>query len=230
MLADTMEGLIEAIHFREYIQSSSNNDVQARIRIENIHELIRQLRLFERTDGRDLMGFLAKLCIEKPAPSDDPLADVVTLMTLHSSKGLEFPAIYIIGCEEGLIPHANAFERNEPEFLTQNPILPPTDGADDDVDAPLDTSNDPNVSSLAEERRLFYVGMTRAKKYLTLTRCATRRHNNQMEPSPPSRFLADIPKDCIERESATSEAAQRLQKENEAAAQNFFAQLHDLFK
>lgn len=232
MLADTMEQLIEAIHFREYIQSSSNSDVQARIRMENIHELIRQLRLFERIDGRDLMGFLAKICVEKTAASDDPLADVVTLMTLHSSKGLEFPAVYIIGCEDGLIPHANALERNEPEFLTMNmhDASNSVSATDDDSEADTKKANDPNVSSLAEERRLFYVGMTRAKKYLTLTRSATRRHNNQTEPSLPSRFLADIPEHCIERESATSEAAQRLQRETQAAADNFFAQLHDLFK
>ena len=228
MLADTMEQLIEAIHFREYIQSSSNNDVQARIRMDNIRELVSQLRLFERTDGRDLMGFLAKICVEKTSPSDDPLADVVTLMTLHSSKGLEFPAVYIIGCEDGLIPHANAFERNDPEFLTMGQTQPSTNDEDEKEDST--TSNEQSVSSLAEERRLFYVGMTRAKKYLTLTRSATRRHNNQTEPSPPSRFLANIPETCIERESATSEAAQRLQKENEAAADNFFAQLHELFK
>ena len=197
-MATTMQELIDAIHFKEWIQSSSSSDVQARIRTDNIRELLNALALFERTEGRDLMGVLEKICIEPPQQkNEDPNADVVTLMTLHSSKGLEFPAVFIVGCEENLLPHANALDP-------------------------------PNPDALAEERRLFYVGMTRAKKFLTLTRSKTRHKLYQTDNSAPSRFLDDIPDNCIEFNEAESEAAKTLRKETEAIAAEGFARLRAL--
>jgi len=199
-MATIMQDMIDAIHFKEWIQSSSSSDVQARIRTENIRELLNALALFERTDGHDLMGFLQKICIEPPQQkNDDPNADVVTMMTLHSSKGLEYPAVFIVGCEENLIPHANSLDP-------------------------------PNPDALAEERRLFYVGITRAKKYLTLTRSKTRHKLYQTDSSTPSRFLADIPAETIEFNEAESEAAKSMRKENEDMAAHYLAAIKELLK
>jgi DNA helicase-2/ATP-dependent DNA helicase PcrA len=84
-------------------------------------------------------------------------------MTLHSAKGLEFEACYIVGLEDHLLPH----EKNQ------------------------------TAEKLEEERRLFYVGITRAKKYLTLSMCRSRKKHGKPVPSNPSRFLFEIPKEVV---------------------------------
>ena len=95
----------------------------------------------------------------------DEHADSVQLMTLHAAKGLEFPAVFLCGMEEGLFPHQRSIE---------------------------------NHAQLEEERRLCYVGMTRAKRRLFLTSAESRRlHRQETYPSP-SRFLREIPPDLIE--------------------------------
>lgn len=91
--------------------------------------------------------------------------DAVTLMTLHSAKGLEFPVVFIIGLEEGVLPYFKALD---------------------------------NPGEINEERRLFYVGMTRAKDMLWLTGASRRRLYTRVQNQEPSRFLSEIPKDCCE--------------------------------
>ena len=118
-------------------------------------------------------------------------------MTIHASKGLEFPAVYIAGCEENLLPHANSL--NEP--------------------------------ALSEERRLFYVGITRAKKYLTLTWSTSRKKMYNTIDIEKSRFIKDIPDSVIDiSDASNSESAQKLQAENEARLKERFAQMRKLFE
>ena len=105
-----------------------------------------------------LRDFLEMTVLHKESDEYDPRADRVTLMTLHASKGLEFPVVFIVGCEEPLIPYQR---QDEP-------------------------------CNLDEERRLFYVGMTRAQTKLILTRATTRFLFGQRSQNPPSRFLNDI--------------------------------------
>ncbi len=98
-------------------------------------------------------------------------------MTLHSAKGLEFPVVFVIGVEEGILPYFKAID---------------------------------DVSEMQEERRLFYVGMTRAKDILCLTAAKRRRLYSKVQEQEPSRFLQDIPKDCchwIEKVQQKTEAA-----------------------
>lgn len=115
--------------------------------------------------GSDLAGFLEAMALQSETDAYDPRADRVTLMTLHAAKGLEFPTVFIVGCEEGLLPY-------------QRPGRPV------DVD---------------EERRLFYVGVTRAQHRLALLSARTRYLFGQHMDNAPSRFVADI-------ESALKEA------------------------
>ncbi|MEK6673435.1 MAG: UvrD-helicase domain-containing protein [Nitrospirota bacterium] len=96
---------------------------------------------------------------------DEVTEDAVTLMTLHSAKGLEFPVVFIIGVEEGVLPYFKALD---------------------------------NPGEINEERRLFYVGMTRAKDMLWLTGASRRRLYTRVQNQEPSRFLSEIPKDCCE--------------------------------
>jgi DNA helicase-2/ATP-dependent DNA helicase PcrA len=90
--------------------------------------------------------------------------DAVTLITMHSCKGLEFPHVYIVGLEEGLLPHSRSA----------------TEG------------------TLDEERRLFYVGVTRAMQGLAISHCAGRKKYGQLMPCHPSRFLKELPAELVE--------------------------------
>jgi len=121
---------------------------------ERIQQLARRATPFEIR----LQDFLESTALQKETDLYDPRADRVTLMTLHAAKGLEFPVVFIVGCEEDLLPYHRSDERPDIE----------------------------------EERRLFYVGMTRAQQRLVLTHAKSRYLFGQQMDNSPSRFLDDI--------------------------------------
>jgi DNA helicase-2/ATP-dependent DNA helicase PcrA len=127
-------------------------------RAANIDELV------DMTDGSDLRGFLdtASLFSEMDEEFDN---DTVSLLTLHSAKGLEFPVVFIAGIEEGLVPHFHAIKHSK---------------------------------ELDEERRLFYVGVTRAQDMLIMSGAKKRRLYTSVQDQQPSRFLSDIPPACYQ--------------------------------
>ena len=140
-------------------------------RVENVRELINAVT--ESTQqGETLVDFLDRTALVSDADEYDETAQV-TLMTLHSAKGLEFDHVFLTGLEEGLFPHSRS-QNSEDE--------------------------------LEEERRLCYVGMTRAKDSLTLTRALYRRiwGNDLNESSQPSRFLAEIPQELVDVQGGAS--------------------------
>ncbi len=128
---------------------------------------------------RELMAFLHSLTLQTSEDEEDP-GNVVTLSTLHGSKGLEFDIVYLIGCEEGLIPHMRTLETRATDPST---ILSSEGGGTSDIE---------------EERRLFYVGITRARQRLELLRCKHRVMRGKPMPRTPCRFLLDIPEELIE--------------------------------
>ncbi|WP_030445183.1 UvrD-helicase domain-containing protein [Actinocatenispora sera] len=129
----------------------------------DIHTAVELLMPLAARCGADLETFLAELATGAEVDTWDPRADRVTLLTLHASKGLEFPVVFLVGCEDGLLPH-------------RLPGRPPTD------------------EQLAEERRLLFVGITRAKDRLYLSHAARRQRRGDTEPRPvaASPFLAAI--------------------------------------
>lgn len=124
------------------------------------NERVAQLRLAAVPFGTEIARFLDHMTLQRGADTFDPRADRVAIMSLHAAKGLEFPVVFVVGCEEGLLPY-----------------LPPSDERTTDI---------------AEERRLFYVGMTRAQAQLTLTYAARRLLFGEMVALPPSRFIDEI--------------------------------------
>ena len=106
----------------------------------------------------------------------------VTLCTLHGSKGLEFDHVFLVGCEEGLLPHSRTLDTRATDALH---------GGD--------------TADIEEERRLFYVGVTRARETLTLTRAATRVLRGKAVPRTPSRFLLEIPEELLDQLSVKDE-------------------------
>jgi DNA helicase-2/ATP-dependent DNA helicase PcrA len=128
-----------------------------------VEEFINALAQYEeRAEQPSLMGFLeeASLAARDENDDDTPKLHALTLMTLHSAKGLEFPHVYLVGMEEGLLPHKRSV----------------SDGG----------------ANIAEERRLCYVGVTRAQNALTLSFCSARMKWGKMVPCLPSRFLMEM--------------------------------------
>jgi DNA helicase-2/ATP-dependent DNA helicase PcrA len=136
-------------------------------RRSNVAELVNAAASYEEAaEEPTLRGFLDQVALTSDQDELDDESPAVSLMTLHAAKGLEFPAVFIVGLEDGTLPH----ERSG--------------------DAPAE---------LEEERRLFYVGMTRAKRELTLSLARLRRRYGEFEPREPSRFIQEISAEHIER-------------------------------
>jgi superfamily I DNA/RNA helicase len=114
---------------------------------------------------------------------------VVTLVTLHGAKGLEFPIVFLVGLEEELIPHRRTLYPNGPDVL----------------DATID---------LGEERRLMYVGITRARELLYLTHARSRSNRSSSRPRSPSRFLEEIPPALYETREAAIAPAVPIEEED----------------
>jgi len=148
------------------LREERSEDAQGRV--ENLAELVSAAREYEaREPEPSLGGFVDRLSLLSDVDEEEGAADArVLMMTLHSAKGLEFPAVIITGLEEGLFPHARS--------------------VDEDAD-------------LEEERRLCYVGMTRAQTKLVLSGAARRRVFGEYRPAEPSRFIGEIPADLLVR-------------------------------
>ena len=165
--------LCEAIGLRKDIDSTSPSPNASARRWGNVEGLFGILkRREERVTAasgdpnaeRDLMAFLHSLTLQMSEDEEDP-GNVVTLSTLHGSKGLEFDIVYLIGCEEGLIPHSRTLDTKA-----------------------TDPGSPTGSQDIEEERRLFYVGVTRAKQRLELLRCKHRVQRGKPMPRTPCRF------------------------------------------
>jgi DNA helicase-2/ATP-dependent DNA helicase PcrA len=153
----------------KYVESMDDGSDAAEARKENVKELKNVAAGYaERYGDKSLSRFLQDIALieeEQEKSKKETSAGAVTLMTLHSSKGLEFPAVFMVGMEEGIMPHSRSF--TEP-------------------------------AELEEERRLCYVGITRAKEKLWLTFAETRSQMGGPADQIPSRFLGEIPQELCE--------------------------------
>ncbi|MEO2017416.1 MAG: UvrD-helicase domain-containing protein [Fuerstiella sp.] len=165
-LADTVRRLLKTINYDGEIDRQYKDETQAEQRKTVIQDLVNSIgQYIEKTKKPSLQGFLETTALmdrDDQNDKDSELADnAVRLMTLHSAKGLEFPRVYLVGMEEGLLPHKRSVES--------------------------DLEKD-----IAEERRLAYVGVTRAMDHLTLTRAKTRMKWGKRRESICSRFLFEM--------------------------------------
>lgn len=158
------ERLAERPAVQSLLQGLDDGDLTAQLRAADVDPMtLTQLLAIAEGCGHDRLCFAEMVALASEADGWDGRADRVSLLTLHAAKGLEFPAVFIVGCEDGLLP------------------LRWGAGADD----------------LAEERRLFYVGMTRAQDRLFLCRARKRRWRGALRELPPSPFLEDIEAELI---------------------------------
>ncbi|MFD7612668.1 DNA helicase PcrA [Streptomyces sp. NPDC059828] len=165
--ATVLEAVLERTGYLAELQAST--DPQDETRIENLQELAAVALEFEQERGADegsgtLAEFLEQVALvadsDQIPDEDDEGSGVITLMTLHTAKGLEFPVVFLTGMEDGVFPHMRALGQ---------------------------------AKELEEERRLAYVGITRARERLYLTRSSMRSAWGQPSYNPPSRFLEEIP-------------------------------------
>lgn len=162
--------MIDHLQFIEYLKFEKPEDHQQRI--ENLNELINVMTKFEKERGQDatLGQFLEEVALVSDIDELDSAQHSVKMMTLHVSKGLEYPYVFIVGFEEGIFPSNQSIENVNPE-------------------------------QMEEERRLCYVGMTRAKEKLFLSYTRKRMQWGQELVNPPSRFLNEIPAQYIDNQS-----------------------------
>ena len=155
--------MIAQVRYREYLMSE--DPAEAAERIENVDELIAGAEAYlRRAEDPTVEGFLAEVALLTDVDLWNDEDDTVNLMTIHSAKGLEFPVVFVMGLEEGLLPHASSLD-----------------------DPP----------QLEEERRLFYVALTRAQRRVHLFHASFRPTWNALGGGA-SRFLSEIPEDCVE--------------------------------
>ena len=208
-LADQMErgDAVEAmrqlqvdVRYEEYLYETSTTPKAAEMRTKNVAELFKWVISDLEGDNYDQEVKTLKEVVQRltlrdmmERGEDDGDTDQVQLMTLHASKGLEFPYVYLIGAEEGILPHQTSID-------------------EDNVD---------------EERRLAYVGITRAQRELTFTLCKERRQYGETVKPEPSRFLFELPQDDLEwsMERKPQTVEERMTKE-----QGYIANMRAMLK
>ena len=162
-----VEQLIVDIDYDTWLFETSNNEKQAEKRIQNVNELVEWLkRLHDNEPESTLDDLVSKMILLDimDRNDEDSEGNQVALMTMHASKGLEFPYVYIVGMEEELLPHRTSIEED----------------------------------NIEEERRLCYVGITRAQKELTFSLTSKRRQYGEIVDCVPSRFLDELPEEDLE--------------------------------
>lgn len=177
-----IEEIIETVGYSDYIDAESESDEQATERRQNIDELISKAVQYEETvDEPSLLGFLEEVALVADIDNLDENNDMVSLMTIHSAKGLEFPIVYLAGMEDGLFPSYMSISTGD-------------------------------ESDIEEERRLCYVGITRAKETLIMSAARMRTVRGETQMNRTSRFVREIPKELL------AESAQMLKKNSEYSA------------
>lgn len=165
-LGETLTWLVKTIDYQRAIADDVKSEKMRRFKWENVQELVSAITEYEqRSENPTLEDFAQETIIENDMrnKAKDKGHDHIHLMTFHSAKGLEFPACFLVGLEDHIIPHEKSMQE----------------------------------TGLEEERRLMYVALTRAKRYLTLSMAQQRMRMGKTQSSRPSRFLFEIPKDLL---------------------------------
>ncbi|MCW8963998.1 MAG: ATP-binding domain-containing protein, partial [Gammaproteobacteria bacterium] len=158
--------LLQQTHYADWLRELSKDQAAADRRYENVEELLNWIERMAETDGLDLYEAVTRITLLDMLDknSEDGHADMLNLMTLHAAKGLEFPHVYLVGFEEGLLPHQSSIDEE----------------------------------NIEEERRLAYVGITRAQRQLTLSYTSKRRRFGEDLSCEPSRFLEELPREHLQ--------------------------------
>lgn len=185
-LSKKVREMVEEINYKDYlITEYSKSEKAVRFKLKNIELLLEMMERWEidpDNTNPSLFNYLNRITLMSRDNGDDENdKGKVNLMTIHASKGLEFPVVFIAGAEEGLIPHQR--------------------------------SVDENSGNVEEERRLFYVAITRAREKLIISSCQKRRKMQTIIECEPSRFLDEIPQNLVEYHEPQKEVPQEMAKD-----------------
>lgn len=178
-LTELIDLILEETGMRsEYV---ADKTLESDLRLENLEEFKSITKTFEdRTGSESLADFLEEISLIADISEHQEQEDVVTLMTIHSAKGLEFEVVFLIGMEDGIFPHQNSFCEE---------------------------------GGLEEERRLCYVGITRAKRRLYISNAKRRMLYGKDVINPPSRFIKEIAPDLLEIENENMMPEEKINRE-----------------
>ncbi|EKO3470066.1 DNA helicase Rep [Vibrio fluvialis] len=197
---DAVRSLVRDINYEDWLYETSSSAKAAEMRMKNVSDLYSWIVSDLEGDNYDLEEKTLKEVVQRLTLRDmmergeeDDDSDAVQLMTLHASKGLEFPYVYLIGAEEGILPHQTSIDEDNVE----------------------------------EERRLMYVGITRAQRELTFIMCKERRQFGELLKPTQSRFLDELPYDDVEWEIKKKPLSQ---EERMAKGQAHIANIRAMFK
>lgn len=192
---EALKDMVEHCGYEAFVYEQCDTPAQAQKRMDNVWELLEWVnRLLQKETTVDLADVVNKLIlIDILEQSEEEQADTLQLMTLHASKGLEFPFVYLVGMEENLLPHRVSIEDEQIE----------------------------------EERRLAYVGITRAQKALCITFAKQRSRAGEFQECIPSRFLDELPQESLEWYGKPGETNEAKSK---ALAQSHLAGLKNLLE
>ena len=193
-----VEKIVTETAYEDWLLNISSSEKQAQMRMANVQEIIDWTRrLYEDGEGKETLAeIIAHMCLMDLLERNQEEAEenAISLMTLHTAKGLEFPYVFIIGVEEEILPHANSLE---------------DDG-------------------LEEERRLAYVGITRAQRHLTITFAKNRTRFGEKIVCEPSRFLEELPAEHIEWADKENRSPEQMQETAQSYINNLQDMLDDL--
>jgi DNA helicase-2/ATP-dependent DNA helicase PcrA len=157
--------LLKLSGYHDFLASQGKETGEAGERLANVDELISAAREFDRENpGASVLDFMENISLASAVDRWKDEAGAVTLMTLHAAKGLEFPVVFIVGLEQGLLPHSRASE---------------------------------SPGEMEEERRLLFVGITRAERELYLSHCRVREFRGQRLTCIPSTFVRELPREAL---------------------------------
>ena len=185
-LSKKVREMVEEINYKDYlIIEYSKSEKAVRFKLKNIELLLEMMERWEIDPDNanpSLFNYLNRITLMSRDNGDDENdKGKVNLMTIHASKGLEFPVVFIAGAEEGLIPHQRSVDEND--------------------------------GNVEEERRLFYVAITRAREKLVISSCQKRRKMQAIIECEPSRFLDEIPQNLVEYHEPQKEVPEEVAKD-----------------
>ena len=194
-LSELLKDVIETTGYVNQLEADTDEEAQARI--ENIDELISKVVSFEEEhEDATLSEFLAEVALVADIDNVDSDKNKVLLMTLHSAKGLEFPHVYLAGMEDGVFPSYMSIMASE--------------------------FKESDSEEIEEERRLAYVGITRAKDDLTLTAAKSRMIRGETQYNPVSRFLKEIPGELLDDKVPSGKSRDYVQYEDDSYERSVF--------
>jgi DNA helicase-2/ATP-dependent DNA helicase PcrA len=207
--------LVKRVRLEEAVKAdNSRSERAAEVRVDILREFVASIQRYEERTWTDrpppdeeddwdppsMRSFLERVSLtdeDDRKEKEEEAPDMVTLLTMHSAKGLEFTHVFIVGLEEEILPHARSVNM-----------------ASEQGNAPID-----------EERRLFYVGITRARHRLTLSGCATRRQRGEQIVRQPSRFIAEVPPDLVDHKTPGAAGGSLSPEESKSFRANVMADL-----